>query len=908
MLLLRRGYRRRLLGLLGRCGELPRHLFDVLAALLQILIEQVQILLGRLRERGGGGIGLGLGLGGLVGGGLLGGLRRLRGGCLLGRRGGGVGSLGSGLGGFLLGRLGGGLGPLQRRQRLLPDRGEDLLALLVEHVLVALGQAERLRRLPEGLVERGELRRRRGLAVGHEHRDPERPRLGPLPLRVADGELPDAAGSGREAEAIGGDRRLHDELRVGGANDQRQLVEELGGAERGFVSPDPEGDLVDPPVVEEVGRDGKLVERRQLDQLRLRLLDDQRRRAIDGGDDLHRRLRSAAVPLRVGKLERRPRRWGTPRRAPGLVGCHDRRLGHRQHRQPARGGAVRFLRVDPCRGDFADRFVDGALLRPHRADDQTGPIEEHPSRIDAQGHPSDRPPHQERHGRERRGEPGPHAGLRERPSHHARDAQIGRRPRRIIPPHDLDSAPFVDQLHRQPARRIARVAAHADHQRALVESLLGDHQRLELRPHLERSAIGRKRKRPQPPCGMGRAPFPGGGRHGIAGEIVFKPRELVELLHERRLEAPRQEADDAGGGRAGHGHFELDRPPHRSLDPRSVGGHPQRLVDPHVVGEADSPGYGPDRRAPQEPDGVGTRPGIPPLEPVRGVVVEAVEEREKVSLAERPHRLAPIVAVGRRDHEVDLIDTPAFDGRRELERIPFENLDLTRRAELEPGGRGNVGRRMEEPGEGRGEAVAEPGLHPQEHRRRRRRQRQAPGEGTPFDDARKREAPQPGLRLLDEPFGHPLPGRIVLPAARGGTAAVEIKDRQQSVLDAAEGPFDAQRHDVEDRPADGGKDNKQAERPEHRPPPPGKHGAPQGHREGREEIEEHAPDDPRQRQTERQEEPGSQCHADQAQPRRRHQLREPCRPGIESICFCNGHRSASCRDRPVPGLPCHECL
>ena len=139
MLLLRRGHGRRLLGLLGRCGELPRHLFDILAALLQILIEQVQILLGRLRERGGGGIGLGLSLGGLVGGGLLGGLFRLRGGRLLGRRGGGVGSLGSGLGGFLLGRLGGGFGPIQRRQRLLPDRGEDLLALLVEYVLVALG-------------------------------------------------------------------------------------------------------------------------------------------------------------------------------------------------------------------------------------------------------------------------------------------------------------------------------------------------------------------------------------------------------------------------------------------------------------------------------------------------------------------------------------------------------------------------------------------------------------------------------------------------------------------------------------------------------------------------------------------------------------------------------------------------
>ena len=453
LLLLRRGHRRRLLRLLGRCGELPRHLFDVLATLLQILIEQVQILLGRLRERGGGGIGLGLGLGGLVGGGLLGGLFRLRGGRLLGRRGGGVGSLGSGLGGFLLGRLGGGLGPIQRRQRLRPDRGEDLLALLVEHVLVALGQAERLRRLPEGLVERGELRRRRGLVVGHEHRDPERPRLGPLPLRIADGELPDAAGARGKAEAIGGDRRLEDELRVGGANDQRQLVEELRGAERGFVTPDPEGDLVDPPVVEEVGRDGELIERRQLDQLRLRLLDDQRRRTIDRGDDLHRRLRSAAVPLRIGKLERRPRRRGTPGRAPGLAGCHDRSLGHRHRRQPARGG-VPFFRADPGGGDFADGFINGALLRPHRADDQTGPIEKHPPRIDAQGHPSDRPPHEERQGRERHGQPGPRARLRKRPGHHARDAQIGRRPRRIIPPHHLDGAPFVDQLHRQPARWI----------------------------------------------------------------------------------------------------------------------------------------------------------------------------------------------------------------------------------------------------------------------------------------------------------------------------------------------------------------------------------------------------------------------------------------------------------------------
>ena len=144
---------------------------------------------------------------------------------------------------------------------------------------------------------------------------------------------------------------------------------------------------------------------------------------------------------------------------------------------------------------------------------------------------------------------------------------------------------------------------------------------------------------------MGRAPFPRRGRHRIAGEVVLEPGKLIELLHERRLDAARQQADDAGGGLAGHGRFELDRPPHRSLDPRSVGCHPQRLVDPHVVGEADSPGHGPDRGAPQEPDGVGACPCVPPLKPVRGVVVEAVEEREKVSLAERPHRLAALLAV-----------------------------------------------------------------------------------------------------------------------------------------------------------------------------------------------------------------------------------------------------------------------
>ena len=144
---------------------------------------------------------------------------------------------------------------------------------------------------------------------------------------------------------------------------------------------------------------------------------------------------------------------------------------------------------------------------------------------------------------------------------------------------------------------------------------------------------------------MGRAPFPRRGRHRIAGEVVLEPGKLIELLHERRLDAARQQADDAGGGLAGHGRLELDRPPHRSLDPRSVGGYSQRLVDPHVVGETDSPGHGPDRGAPQEPDGVGACPGVPPLKPVRGVVVEAVEEREKVSLAERPHRLAALLTV-----------------------------------------------------------------------------------------------------------------------------------------------------------------------------------------------------------------------------------------------------------------------
>ena len=107
-----------------------------------------------------------------------------------------------------------------------------------------------------------------------------------------------------------------------------------------------------------------------------------------------------------------------------------------------------------------------------------------------------------------------------------------------------------------------------------------------------------------------------------------------------------EETNDPGGGFPGHVRLELDRRPHRGLDPRAVGSHPQRLVDPHVVGEANTPGDGADRGAAEEPNGVGARPGVSPFEPVGGVVVEAVEEREKVSLAERPHRLAALLAVG----------------------------------------------------------------------------------------------------------------------------------------------------------------------------------------------------------------------------------------------------------------------
>ena len=139
-----------------------------------------------------------------------------------------------------------------------------------------------------------------------------------------------------------------------------------------------------------------------------------------------------------------------------------------------------------------------------------------------------------------------------------------------------------------------------------------------------------------------------------------------------------EETNDPGGGFPGHVRVELHRRPHRGLDPRAVGRDPQRLVDPHVVGEANTPSNSADRWAAEEPDGVGARPGVAPFEPVGGVVIEAVEERYKVSFSERTHRLAALLPVGRRDHEIDSIDAAALDRRSDLERIPFEDLDLAR--------------------------------------------------------------------------------------------------------------------------------------------------------------------------------------------------------------------------------------
>jgi hypothetical protein len=322
------------LRLLGRCRQLPGHLFDVLTALLEVLIEQFEILLGGLGKRGGGGVGLQLGLCGLRGGRLFGDLLGVRGGGLLGIARLRVGHLRDRLFSRCPGRLGGRLRPIERGERLGTDRRERLVAFAIEQILVALGQPQRLRRLAEGFVERRELGRRRRLVVGHEDRDPERTRLGPLPLRVADGEDPDPVRSRRQTEPIGGDRRLDDDLRVGRADDERQLVEHLRGTERRLVAPHAEGDLVDPPVVEEVRRHRELVERRELNQLRLRLLDDQRRRPVEGGEDLHGGLRPAAMPLGIGKLEAGKPRLGASGR-PGALRRGEICSGDRQRREPA---------------------------------------------------------------------------------------------------------------------------------------------------------------------------------------------------------------------------------------------------------------------------------------------------------------------------------------------------------------------------------------------------------------------------------------------------------------------------------------------------------------------------------------------------------------------------------------------
>ena len=107
---------------------------------------------------------------------------------------------------------------------------------------------------------------------------------------------------------------------------------------------------------------------------------------------------------------------------------------------------------------------------------------------------------------------------------------------------------------------------------------------------------------------------------------------------------------------------------------------------------------------------------------------------------------------------------------------------------------------MKETVERDGKPLAESGLHSRQQRHHCRSQTGSADQWPPAHHPAGGKSNQFRFGLLNKLFNEPFPGGIPLPAARRGTAAVEVEDGQQTVLNASECAFDPQGDAVEQRP------------------------------------------------------------------------------------------------------------
>ena len=682
-------------------------------------------------------------------------------------------------------------------QWLFAHRLHHRLPLLVDRSGLLLGRSGGLLGLAAGLLERRHLRAGQCHLWRQDDRHAKCLRLGDLPFGVAGHEAPRHGFARREAELLGRKHGGEHNLRVGRPIGQRHARQRHGRCEVLGIGADPHRDAVEPPVVEDAALNLHVVGDPQREQ-RGRLLHHDRRWAIDRGRDLDGWHRQAGMARRTAKFNRGPDRLFDRHTAdPGLCG---NKAGDGPRRWLRRGDRsnVRF-RLRLCKAthrDRLDRSVDGLLHRLRGAVHPAWAIEQHAAAVDAKRHGGHNAADEFelRQILELRGQPHPFAGRRQRAGDEAENA-LGRGHGGGVAPDQLHAAVIALQQHRQPAGRIDRIESCHQHHRPLREQIAGQHERLQPRSHPEGHAFKAKREAAQAAGRVGGGPLPRRLRNGVPRQVVLKPDSFVIPLHITVLESPLRDLQAALDGVLGDIGDEFHRRSLQCLDATSVVRDRNGCVDPHEFGQPDLPSDCPDFGPMQQRDGVGFRPRAAPFEPIGRRVVEPVELRDKTACAGGSHRMAEGAARRVEDHEFDGVNAAADHAGLDLQRLPLQHRDVTGRPQLQPGGRGDVGRRMQEPLERDDQPLAERQVEREDQRQGPNRQCGIAGQCLPSHDSRGAKARQTLLRLVEQLFDHV--GLKVVPRS---VAAGQVHDRQQTVVDATERALDPKAYRVEQRP------------------------------------------------------------------------------------------------------------
>ena len=448
------------------------------------------------------------------------------------------------------------------------------------------------------------------------------------------------------------------------------------------------------------------------------------------------------------------------------------RLLDRHTTDPALCCNGRRVCVAPLHRKLPDRLIDGLLHRLCGAVHPAWAIELQPTPVDAERHPGHRTADELGQGFERGHQPYPFPWRRQRAGNDAEHAL--RRGHGVgVAPDQFQTDLLLLEEHGQVRRRIGRLEPRHQHHRPLRQEILRQHERLEPCLHPEGAAIEAEREAAESARRVRRGPFPGRLADGVSRQIVLEPDPLIEPLHIAGLECAFRKLETAVHRIGGDLRHELHRRSLRCLDAAGVIGHRQRRVDPHVVGKPNPPREPHDLRAVQQRDRMRLRPRAATLEPIGRGVFEAVDRGDKRVGGGPPHRVAVRLASRIEDHKIDVFDAAADDAALDFDRLSLQGLDVSGGTQLQPCGRGNVGRRMQEPIERNGEPFAEREPERCDHRRGTGREGRIAGEGLPPHDPRRTEARELRLRLRKQPLDH-----VGLERPPGMTATGQVDDGQ----------------------------------------------------------------------------------------------------------------------------------